>query len=64
MQETETKSDLGELFCQASRTAIRRAIRIHVALDVPMVEWRDGQVVEVQPDDPLLQAILDEEHAN
>lgn len=59
-----TDDELTELIVKASRQAVKRAIRMHIALDVPMVEWRDGEVCLVAPDDARLQAILTEDSSD
>jgi len=35
----------------AMSEAVRRAALLHKQLGLPMVGWRDGQVVEVPPDE-------------
>ena len=55
---------MAEILADASRQSISRAIRIHMALDLPMVEWRDGQIEWVQPQDDRLKEILAEYSKN
>lgn len=49
-----------QILRDASRPSISRAIRTHMALDLPMVEWRDGQIEWVAPTDERLKNILRE----
>ena len=49
-----------EILSEASRHSISRAIKIHMALDLPMVEWRDGRIEWVAPTDERLKDILRE----
>ena len=60
----QASEDLGEMIRRASRQAMQRAIRLHIALDVPMVEWHDSEVRIVAPNDARLQSILTEYSAN
>ena len=55
---------MAEILADASRQSISRAIRIHMALNLPMVEWRDGQIEWVQPQDDRLKDILAEYSQN
>lgn len=57
-------ASLEKILTDASRESISRAIRIHMALDLPMVEWRNGQIEWVQPQDERLKEILTEYSKN
>lgn len=55
---------LEEMLTLASRQSISRAIRIHMALELPMVECREGRIEWVEPTDVKLKNILQEYSAN
>jgi hypothetical protein len=46
---------------KALRDSVQDAIRIHKLMGVPIVVWRDGKVVEIPPDEIVLD---DDTHAN
>ncbi len=62
--DSTNRPTMAEILTDASRESISRAIRIHMALDLPMVEWRDGQIEWVQPNDVRLKDILAEYSRN
>ena len=41
------KASLGALAIRAMRRGVEKAVEEHRRLDVPMVIWRDGKVVEI-----------------
>jgi hypothetical protein len=50
-QTLEEKLADPRLIERVLQKAVRRALRIHKALKNPVVVWRDGQVVWIQPED-------------
>jgi hypothetical protein len=46
---------------KALRDSVQDAIRIHKLMGVPIVVWRDGKVVEIPPEEIVLD---DEPHTN
>lgn len=57
-------SSMVDILREASRQSISRVIRIHMALDLPMVERRDGRIKWGAPTDERLKNILREYSEN
>ncbi len=53
----EREIDIGALMREGTKIdaamseAVRRAVLQHKQLGIPLVTWRDGQVVEIPPDE-------------